>query len=63
MKAGEDVDHCFGSYQDIDTGREWIQCICRRWLYEDCVHNEDIDSNGKIVPPFVKHNTLDTTIQ
>ena len=32
MEAGEDTDHCcvcFGSYQeDIDTGREWVQCSC-----------------------------------
>ena len=36
-----------GSYQeDIDTEREWIQCICKRWLHDD----EDIDSNGKLCP-------------
>ena len=29
---------CFGSYQeDIDTGREWLQCSCNRWVHEDCV--------------------------
>lgn len=53
-EAGEDADHCcvcFGSYQeDIDTGREWIQCTCNRWLHEDCVSDEDIDVNGKLCP-------------
>ena len=54
MEAEEDADHCCvcsGSYQeDIDTGREWIQCYCTRWLHEDCVDEEDIDANGKLCP-------------
>ena len=54
MEAGEDTDHCcvcFGSYQeDIDTGREWVQCSCMRWLHEDCVDDEDSDANGKLCP-------------
>ena len=44
-EAGEDADHCyvcFGSYQEvIDTGREWIQCSCTRWLHS---------TNGKLYP-------------
>ena len=50
----EDANHCcvcFGSYQeDIDTGREWIQCNCKRWLHEDCVDSEDTDIDGKLCP-------------
>ena len=43
---------CFGSYQeDIDTGREWLQCSCNRWIHEDCVDNEDLDeSSGRLCP-------------
>ena len=36
---------CFGSYQeDIDTGREWLQFSCNRWIDEDCV-DDDVDSS------------------
>ena len=42
---------CFGSYdEDIGTGREWAECSCKRWLHEDCVDEEDMDSNGKLCP-------------
>ena len=42
---------CFGSYdEDIGTGREWVECSCKRWLHEDCVDEEDMDSNGKLCP-------------
>ena len=54
VEAGEDADHCcvcFGSYdEDIDTGREWIQCSCTRWLHEDCIDDEDVDTNGRLCP-------------
>ena len=54
VEAEEDADHCcvcFDLYQeDIDTGREWIQCYSTRWLHEDCVHEEDINANGKLCP-------------
>ena len=41
---------CFGFYQeDIDTGREWVQCSCNGWIYEDCVDDEDVDS-GRLCP-------------
>ena len=52
--ATVDADHCcvcFGSYQeDIDTGRDWLQCNCERWLHEDCIEDEDIDGSGKLCP-------------
>ncbi len=29
---------CFSSFEeDEGTGREWLQCICSRWIHEDCV--------------------------
>ncbi len=29
---------CFSSLEeDEGTGREWLQCICSRWIHEDCV--------------------------
>ena len=54
VEAEEDADHCcvcFGSYQeDIETGRECIQCYITRWLQKDCVDEEDIDPSGKLCP-------------
>ena len=42
---------CFGSYdEDIGTGREWVECSCKRWLHEDTVDEEDMDSSGKLCP-------------
>ena len=29
---------CFGSYEDDeDTGREWLQWSCDRWIHQDCI--------------------------
>ena len=42
---------CFGFYdEDIGTGREWVECSCKRWLHEDCVDEEDMNSSGKLCP-------------
>ena len=54
IDVNPDADHscvCLGSHnEDIDTVREWVQCSCLKWLHEDCVDNEDIDSNGRLCP-------------
>ncbi len=30
---------CFSSFEEDEgtVGREWLQCICSRWIHEDCV--------------------------
>ena len=30
---------CFGIYEDVreGTGRDWRECVCRRWVHEDCI--------------------------
>ena len=44
---------CFGSYQeDIDTGREWLQCSCGKWLHEDCVDDSDMDNETNRLCPL-----------
>ena len=52
MQAMHQVDNidgeccmCFIMYEDIQdqTGKEWVECACRRWLHEDCV----LDNDGK----------------
>ena len=44
---------CFGSFEeDIGTGREWLQCSCMRWIHEDCIDTDDIDSSTNKVCPL-----------
>ena len=44
----EECCACFGQYSDdIVTGREWLECVCGRWVREDCVENIVYDTNGK----------------
>ena len=31
----------------LKTGVDWVQCICTRWLHEECILDCIIDSNGK----------------
>ncbi len=41
---------CFQHYNDgilLGTGAEWVQCVCERWLHEDCIVDYVIDKNGK----------------
>ena len=48
--ANEEIDInrccvCFGKYEDdAGTEREWLECYCTRWIYEDCIDNEDVDN-------------------
>lgn len=37
---------CYQAY-DEDTGTDWIQCVCTRWLHEDCIIDCVIDTSGK----------------
>ena len=32
---------CFGMYE----GSEWRECVCGRWVHEDCI--DDVESCGK----------------
>ena len=40
----------FGSYDDDvieQSGRDWINCACGRWLHEECAEDHGVDDNGK----------------
>ncbi len=40
---------CFGTYdEDVaeDTGREWLECACHKWVHEDCVERIVVDPGG-----------------
>ena len=42
---------CYGTYlEDVDTGRQWLECSCARWIHEDCIDDEDVDDSGKLCP-------------
>ena len=61
---GEDSDSfdenqcyvCFWTYDDDvveDTGLDWLQCACKRWLHEECIDYDighDIDGNDLLCP-------------
>jgi hypothetical protein len=42
-------DRCCVCFQDFsdDEDVEWVQCQCTRWLHEDCIIDNVINSNGK----------------
>ena len=44
---------CFGMYaDDAGTGREWLECRCSRWIHEDCIDNDDVDTEQCIFCPL-----------
>ena len=41
---------CFGTFQEdvkLETGREWVECACGRWVHEVCVVECIVDVAGK----------------
>ena len=50
--ADEEIDSnkccvCFGMYEDdAGTERTWLECCCSRWIHEDCIDSEDVDSEN-----------------
>jgi len=42
---------CFEFYDQDDT--EWVQCVCKRWLHEDCYSEIVVDKYGQeLLCPF-----------
>ena len=47
----------FHTYQENEiekTGLDWVECVCMRWLHEDCIdYVTDVDVNGReLLCPF-----------
>ena len=46
----------FGTFQEdqeLGTGFEWVECVYKRWLYEVCVSDIEINNDGKeLLCPF-----------
>ena len=35
------------------TGLLWVQCVCKRWIHEDCYEDVLTDNNGrKLICPY-----------
>ena len=44
---------CFGFYSDdFGTEREWLKCCCGRWIHEECVDENDINSSATKLCPL-----------
>ena len=42
---------CYGTYlEDVNTGRQWLECSCSGSIHEDCIDDDDVDSDGKLCP-------------
>ena len=59
--ASDDFDEnqccvCFRTFEDDlveDTGLDWLQCACNRWLHEECIDydiGQDADGNDLLCP-------------
>ena len=48
---GEDLFcMCFGSYSDDvieQSGKDWIRCVCGRWLHEDYAEDHRVDQSDQ----------------
>ena len=53
-----DANRCcvyFGMHADnAGTGREWVECQCSRWIHEDCIDDDYVDTEQCIFGHFVK---------
>ena len=39
----------FENDQQQGNGLEWVQCVCGRWLHEECICEIDIDEQGRVI--------------
>ena len=42
-----DSNQCcvYFEFYDEDEETEWVQCVCKRWLHEDCYTEVVVDEN------------------
>ena len=39
---------CFQSFFDDEEGEEWIECVCGRWVHENCLEYDIVvDTHGR----------------
>ena len=39
-------------HEDTGTGREWLECCCRRWIHGECIDDADIGNTTNRVCPL-----------
>ena len=47
---------CFRTYEEDkfeQTGLQWVQCVCKRWVHEECYEEVLTDKNGReLICPY-----------
>ena len=41
---------CYRTFEEDQlegNGLEWVQCVCGRWLHEECICDIDVDDQGR----------------
>ena len=51
---------CFVTYDNNQSGKDWVACACGRWLHEDCADDCITDSDGNERLCFVCLNNYST---
>ena len=49
---------CLVLYGDDQSGKDWVACVCGRWLHEDCADDCVIDSDRNRRLCFICLNNL-----
>uniref|UniRef100_A0A1X7SHW6 Uncharacterized protein n=1 Tax=Amphimedon queenslandica TaxID=400682 RepID=A0A1X7SHW6_AMPQE len=42
-----ECSECSQTYNEDNSGEEWVQCACGSWMHEKCIIDVVIDENGK----------------
>ena len=37
---------CYVAYDNDQSGKDWVDCVCGQWHHEDCVDDCVVDSDG-----------------
>ena len=49
----EDENQCCVCFEMYEPDTEWVQCVCKRWLHEDCYTEVLVDKYGReLLCPF-----------
>ena len=51
----DDIDRnqCCACLEIYDATTEWVQCVCQRWMHEDCYAEVVLDKYGReLLCPF-----------
>jgi len=49
----EDANQCCVCFEMYEADSEWVQCVCKQWLHEDCYTEVVVDKYGReLLCPF-----------